>query len=502
MKPFSISLIALSLSLSAHAQNWTDYYKIENIPSPPGVDPQYGGLTVLFDGRIAACFYSGEVEIYDPKSASWSNFARGLKCPLGLVEDKNGSLLVMQWTELTRLTDTNKDGTADHYESVFNDFGVSGNYHEFAFGPTQDKDGNLYVALNVASNFAGTYPIVRGPYSQIGLSEEILKNWTDDPNWPETKKKAGRMFSRVPYRGCVMKITPEGEGSIFAYGFRSPDGIGLDDQDRLWVTDNQGDWRGTSPLYQVTEGGFYGHPASLVWKDGWTRNPLDVPVKELESMRTRAAGLMPQGELANSPTQPIPTIDPEKFGLPKGELLIGDMNQPTLIRFLPEEIGGTMQGTMIPFMFSTGLGIGNHRFDFDEDGSLWIGKTHLTWAGDEGMRRITWNKKPIFIVDGVKLLKDGFQISFNQPLGEKLPEFSISRHTYDYHAQYGSPKIDLKDVDIVNTTLTDDRKVLKITLPKIEAQRLYTIQLKQATDAEDRPLMGDILRYNVVVPLP
>jgi len=392
MKTFlALFLMAASIGMAA-TPDWWNYYTIEDVPLPETVDHQLGGVDVLSDGRIAACFHSGEVLILDPATGEWTEFARGLQTPLGLVEDDDGALVVMQWAELTRLRDTDGDGVADHYETVFDGFGISGNYHEFAYGPAKDKAGNYYVSLNVASNFAGTFKTVRGPFSQIGLTEETMKSWQElGDEWPKIKAQAGRMYSRVPYRGCVVKITPEGEGSVFAYGFRSPDGIGFDDEGRLWVTDNQGDWRGTSPLYHVEEGGFYGHPASLVWKPGWTRNPLDVPVAELDAMRTRAAGLFPHGELANSPTQPIATIDPEQFGLPRGELIIAEMNQPLFARFLADDVGGALQGTMVPFLQGIELGIGRHRMSFDEAGSLWIGKIHLGWAGDEGLKKVSWN---------------------------------------------------------------------------------------------------------------
>ena len=268
--------------------------------------------------------------------------------------------------------------------------------------------------------------------------------------------------------------------------------------DFVWVTDNQGDWRGTSPLYHVTEGGFYGHPASLVWKEGWTRNPLEVPVKELNEMRTPAAGLFPHGELANSPTQPIPTIDPELFGLPRGEILIGDMNQPNLIRFLAEEVNGVTQGTMIPFLITGDLGIGNHRLTFTRDGSLWIGKTHIQWAGDEGMKRITFQKKPIFLVEGVSLTDDGFKVSFNHPVGEVVPKVTVSRHTYKYHADYGSPKVDVQDVVVSSAVLDSDRKSLHVVLPGIQERYLYTITVENAKDGQGAPLMGEVLRYHVV----
>ncbi len=481
------------------ADDWKNYYTVEGVPTPEKVNPQLGGITTLRDGRLAACFYSGEVMIYDTKSSSWQAFAQGLQCPLGVLEDDDGSLLVMQWSELTRLKDSDGDGLADHYETVTDDFGLTGNYHEFAYGPVKDSKGNLYVSLNVASNQAGIFKNVRGPFLSTGLERSILETGNkNEAQWKKRKREAGRMYSRVPYRGCVLQITPDGEMKPFAYGFRSPDGIGVDEKDRLWITDNQGDWRGTSPLYHVEEGGFYGHPASLVWKEGWTKDPLDVPVSELEALRTRAAGLFPQGELANSPTQPIPTIDPSLFGLPKGELLIGEMNQPTLIRFLKDEVDGTVQGTMISFLFGAELGIGSHRLAHSPDGTLWVGKTHLKWAGQEGLRKVTWNGVTPFLVNGVKLQKDGFAVHFNQSLSKEVPKLKVMRHTYHYHKEYGSPKVDEQVVEIQGVIFSEDRKSIQIKLPEVKEGYLYTISLDGGLSGKGQDLMDKILRYNVV----
>lgn len=476
---------------------WTEYYSIERISVPETVDHQVGGLVSLRDGRIAACFDSGEVLIYDPVEKQWNEFARGLMGPLGLVEEESGAILVMQWSELTRLTDTDSDGKADFYETVFDGFGISGNYHEFAYGPARDAEGNLYIALNVASNNGGVFKEVRGPWTPVGLDKKFMDVTEGKSIEKEYKSAAGRMYSRVPYRGWVLKIAPDGTMEPFASGFRSPDGIGVDDNGKVFVTDNQGDWRGTSPLYHVEKGGFYGHPASLNWLEGFDRNPLDVPIEELESMRSRAAGLFPYGELANSPTQPIPTIDPAKFGLPKGELLIGDMNQPNLIRFLGEEVEGVTQGALIPFMLTPELGIGNHRFAFDEAGSLWIGKTHLKWAGDEGLAKLTWKGNPIFLITDVKLRKNGFEIGFNQPLEDKLPEIVVSRHTYTYGPEYGSPKVDPLTFETADLAVGEDRKRLTITLPEIWENYLHTIQFRNLISEEGLPLMGDVAHYFV-----
>ena len=52
------------------------------------------------------------------------------------------------------------------------------------------------------------------------------------------------------------------------------------------MTDNQGDWVGTSKMHHVEKGKFYGHAASLLWREGWEGRPLSLSIEELDSLRT------------------------------------------------------------------------------------------------------------------------------------------------------------------------------------------------------------------------
>ena len=174
------------------------------------------------------------------------------------------------------------------------------------------------------------------------------------------------------------------------------------------------------------------------------------------------------------------------------------MNQPLFARFLADDVGGALQGTMVPFLQGIELGIGRHRMSFDEAGSLWIGKIHLGWAGDEGLKKVSWNGITPFLVEGVKLLKNGFEISFNQPLGKQLPNLEVSRHTYTYHKEYGSPKIDLQNVDVSGVRVSADRRTMTVALPWIDRGYLYTLTLGETVNHAGAPLMGDVLRYHVV----
>ena len=489
-------LTILTIALTASALTAAEPFTIEHMPNPPGVDPQIGGLDVRADGTVVAAFHRGEVMTFDPKTETWLSFAEGLQEPLGLIVDKNGDLLIMQRAELTRLRDANDDGRADQYITVFDDFGMSGNYHEFAFGPARGPDGSLYIGLNVASNGAGIRPEIRGEWSEIGelsFEEMIHKN-----QWGKRKGKAGRMYARVEWRGWILKVSPDGSKmEPFASGFRSPDGLGFDADGRLFMTDNQGDWRGTSPLYHVKKGHFYGHPASLVWRNDWDHgDPLKLPIKDLQQMRTLESARFPQGDLANSPTEPA--LIPDTWGPLAGQLLIGEMNQPRLVRYMHDEVDGFVQGTLVAMFDGTSLGRGNHRLAFADDGTLWIGKTHLSWAGAEGLVKITPQAiDDLFVVTSVKLEKtnDGhvFRIGFSHPL-KSAETPNIKHFDYKYHVGYGSPKINAGTLQPGDAKLAKNNRELIVPTPVAEGA-IHEINLASIRSKSGTKLNGPVLYY-------
>src|SRR5690606_41268329 len=138
-----------------------------------------------------ACFHRGDERITEGQSETWRLLAEGLHGPLGLMAVSDTEVLVMQRPDLTRLKDTDGDGAADEYQTVTDAFGLSGNYCEFGYGPVKDKEGNLYISLNTASNGAGIWDELRGEFNENG--------------------RRGRKYWAVPYRRWGAELTPWGE---------------------------------------------------------------------------------------------------------------------------------------------------------------------------------------------------------------------------------------------------------------------------------------------------
>ncbi len=472
---------------------WDKAFEIAKVDVPAGIDDQVGGLAFLEDGRLAVAFHRGEVFIRQT-NGSWKQFAEGLHEPLGLLPDGKGAVLVMQRPELTRLADTDGDGKADRYQTVCDSFGMTGNYHEFAFGPARGPDGALYISLNLASSGDGIFKEIRGDWSNIGKATREQMDAANKKGFGA----AGRMYGRVPYRGCILRIADNGRGpaELYATGFRSPDGIGFDAKGRLLVNDNQGDWRGSSPLQIVTKGSFNGHPASLVWSPGWNKgDPLALPVAELEKLRTQPGGVFIQGDLSNSPTQPA--VFPATWGALAGQVVFGEMNAARLVRFVGEDIRGVHQGAMIPFLDTKTLRNGNHRLAFAPDGALHVGKTHLSWAGNNGIVRIPAPKELPPLIESVHLTATGFEVRFTAAVDRASLKPALRSFRYKYHSTYGSPKVD--ELPLESTwSLSADGKLLTLPLKDIREGFVHEIKLSGAKSTDGRELLGPVAYYQVV----
>ncbi|MEJ7692769.1 hypothetical protein [Daejeonella sp.] len=469
-------------------------YTVQNIQMPHGLMAETGGLAFLPDGRLAACFIRGEIMLYTPQTKEWKVFATGLHEPLGIHAVSNSEFIVMQRPELTRIKDSDGDGIADHYQTLTDDFGISGNYHEFNYGPVQDSKGNLYIALNTASQGGSVRPEVRGTLNPLGrdMAQGIYE-----------------MYSVVPYRGWVMKL-PAGGGKLqpYASGMRSPNGLGFDLKGNLFVTDNQSDWVETSTLFHVQEGKFYGHPASLVWQKEWeNKNPFISPVKDLDKIRTKAAVLFPQGIMANSPSQPLCDITLGKFGPFAGQLFVGEMNRDRIVRVMLETVAGELQGASIPFIDGHGLRKGNNRLAFAPDGSLWVGQIAFGWAGDQGIQRIVFNGNQPADVQMMNLTKTGFDITFTQPVNKaqalNASNYNFRHYYYKYQRKVKNAGADVTDqqdvqsVPVETITISADGTKVSLVLGELKAGYVYELKLGDITTAKGQPLDNRLVCYTL-----
>lgn len=478
------------LEAQTHAPAVQSPYQVAEIPMPKGVAPEIGGLGFTPSGRLVVLTRrSGilmAVPAADATRMQWSRFSeQSLHNANGLFVVSDRELLVSQMPELTRVLDNDGDGVADEYRTEAS-FNLSGAYHEVTAGPVPDGKGGFFIALNTASHSGFTFEHTRGEFSEVS--------------------RRGRNFASVPYRGWVMHWDPKTGLTPWARGFRSPNGIQTGPDGEVWVTDNQGDFRTTNPLYHVEKGLFYGHPSSLVWDPEYVKNdpkrdPLKQPMAELDAMRAPAAVLFPYG-FSRSPAEPLFDTTGGKFGPFNGQLLVADAAAPRIIRVMLERVDGVMQGACVDFYSHNGLRNGSNRMVFSPGGTeLYVGQTMREWAGAmEGLQRIKFNGGRVFEVLGVHLIRDGFELEFTEPVdagaGEKPDAFQTDSYWYEYSSNYGGPESHPEKVRPASVTWSADRRKVRLVYPKMQAQRVMRINLTGLT-SNAQPLGHGMVAYTI-----
>ena len=489
---FSLSLVSLLI----HAQPVEeDYYQIVTIPAPEGVLLEVGGLSTLPDGRIAISTRRGDVWMVENpymragEVPRFTQFAQGLHESLGLAYYQN-SLYTAQRGELTRLEDTDGDGMADVYETVFS-WPLSGHYHEYSFGPKIDSEGNMYVTANVA--------------------------FGDEEWW--------RGESKVKWRGWTMKISPEGEMTPWATGMRSPCGIGLID-DELFYDDNQGDWIGSGAIWHVKKGAFTGHPAGLRWSDEPNapvevnqetfysifderrikedgraikpaniqneENPLTmVKARETFPEITLPAVWLPHAILGVSNSEILKDDTNGGFGPFAGQVFVGDQGQSKIMRVDLEKVNGEYQG--VAFDFRSNFQSGVLRMAFGKDGSLFVGETNRGWGSagpaNSGFERLVWTGKMPMEMKTVRAKPDGFEIEFTKPVdieSAKNPDSYVGQSfTYKYHSVYGSPTIQNESLKIRGVKVAEDGMSVRLVVDNLRPYFIHEINTPGIKSADE-----------------
>lgn len=130
---------------------------------------------------------------------------------------------------------------------------------------------------------------------------------------------------------------------------------------------------------------------------------------------------------------------------------------------------------------------------------MYVGKTALSWAGDNGIARVKWDGKPFLSLDAMKAVPGGFVLKFSQALDpETLEKISVASHTYEYRSNYGSPKKDEKAMEVKKTKLSADGKVLALDLGELREGYLHFVDMTELKSASGGALLGDKAWYQVI----
>ena len=389
-----------------------------------------GGFDFTPDGKAAVvAMWNGDVWRVDgidqkaPARLTWRRIASGLFQPLG-VKFRGDELFVTCRDQLARLSDLNGDGEIDWIECFNGDAQVTEHFHEFAMGLQVDAAGNFYYA------------------------------------------KSGRhaLDSVVPQHGTLLRVSADGSRTeIVATGFRAANGVCLNDDGTVFVTDQEGFWTPKNRINRVKPGGFYGNMFGFTHVTDTSDFAMEPPMVWITNKMDR------------SPAELV-WVPKNAWGNLGGSLL--NLSYGTGRAFIVphEEIRGKWQGAVceLPMpAFATGI----MRGRFGSDGALYTCGM-FAWAGNAtapgGFHRIRRGNKPTPVPLAVRAAKGALTVTFNEPVSAAacaMRVWSLKRT-----ANYGSKHYDEKDLTIRRATLSDDKRTLTLEIPDLAPTQCYELK--------------------------
>lgn len=505
------SILAISCTLFglvARAAEENDYYRLVSIatsqartasrsktwrPAPNGLALEISGMTLLDNRRLAVTIRKGEVWILDgiydepPKNVTYKRFATALHEPLGLLK-LGDSLYTVQRSELTRMRDSDGDGVADEYLTAAKGWGVTGHYHEYAYGPKLDRDGNLWLTLNIG----------------LGLKGEHLKRTVHEPT---LGVRQGR------WRGWGMKVTPEGKLIPVCAGMRSPSGIGANAAGDMFYTDQQGNWVATNTLHHMREGAFFHHTEALASMNlpgspisGIKSVPNGVPfpeaVKQLPQLKPPAVWF-PYKKVGQSATDIMLDESGGKFGPFAGQFFIGEFTQAALNRVFLEKVGGEYQGACFPFRSRLASAV--LRMVQGVDGSMFVGLSNRGWSSlgtaSYGLQRLIWTGKTPFEIKEMRARPDGFELVFTEPVDPKtagdINSYTMNSYTYLYHSTYGSDEIQRADLKFTAVDVSADGLRVRLRIDGLRELFVHELSATGLRSSDGEPLLHPHAYYTL-----
>ncbi len=466
MRLLILSLLAASLT---HAAQQSDFYLREEIPLPPGEVMEIGSIALMPDQKVAVTTRRGDLWICsgaysdDLSKVTWQKFAQGLHEPFGMFW-KAGWLYLTQRPEITRLKDSTGSGIANTFETINSEWGIMGDYHEYAFGSEADKNGDIWVVLCLTGSFSA------------------------DSNW----------------RGWCLRITPDGKMIPTCSGIRSPGGIGFNAEGDAFYTDNQGVWNGSSSLKWLKPGSFQGNPAGNKFAK-LANLPAQPEVSDKSRILTERnkfpnfippAVIFPHGKVGQSPTGLICDQSNGKFGPWAKQLYVAEQTHSQVQRVSLEKVNGIYQGAVFHFLEGFEAGLIPIRLD-QNAGILFTGGSNRGWASRGSkpftFERVKWTGKTPFEIRTMTATPNGFTLNFTEPVDPTTAadptSYAMDAFTYIFQSEYGSPEVDQATPKITAATVSPDKKSVRLKIDGLVRGHVHHLVAKGIKSFTGIPLL-------------
>ncbi len=433
------------------------------------------------DGSLVIGTYTGDVWMATGidstlKNIVWQRIATGLFECMGLKVVKD-NIYVTTRNGIVLLHDLNGDNETDFYENFHSDNDVSSFFHAFNFGLETDSKGNFY-------------------YAKVG-------EYTDNKD-----------------PGNVIKISPDGKKwESIATGFRVNNGITITPDDRIFVSDNQGDWEPANKICLIEKNAYYGYVPNLISGNDWSpdgrkftkdqlvNGVISPAIVKVPDTFHQPVFWMPQ-EFDNSPGGGVWS---DKSWGPLGDQFIHtSYGTGWVYYFLTHKVDSITQGAMISLPFQLEAGIQRAAVNPVDKQVYVVGLTG--WDDPEAVKygvlsRVRYKGGEGHLIKDAEVVKGGIKLTFNFKLDDtdtkNVSNYDISQWNYKWTSNYGSAHYSIREpgkegedkLAVKKAVPGDDGRSVVLNIPGTNPAQ--TVRLRFEVKGEDGVKVKDFVYLTI-----
>ncbi len=403
--------------------------------NPWNVQVRPTGLDFLPGGDLVVCTWDGDVWRAAERGSTltWRRIASGLFQPLGL-KVVGDTVYVGCRDQIAVLRG---DGLVECFNS---DHQVTESFHEFAMGLQTDAAGNFLYAKGARHG----KPAV------------------------------------VPHHGTLLRVGKDGASTeIVATGFRAPNGVCVNPDGTVFLTDQEGFWVPKNRINWVRPGDrFFGNLGGYTSITDRSDAAQEEPLCWLTNRFDR------------SPAEPV-WVNSKSWGGLDGALLNTSYGTGQLYVVPHERAGDGMHGGAVHLPlppFPTGV----MRGRFGGDGHLYLCGL-FSWAGNRtapgGLYRLRATGKPATLPVGYHVAGDTLALTFSDPVSG-CDAADCGLKVWDLHRseKYGSPHLNERPLQVTAAVVSDDKRTVTLTVPGLGPTRglelWYTVRRPDGTPVD------------------
>ena len=423
------------------------------MPISLALDPKRNLIIGSLKGRVWKAFDQDKDSLHE----TCHPISDELATPYGIHASDSHVDVVVKYG-IVRLSNPDRNGKPKSHQIIASGWGHTDDYHDWAVGLPQDRNGNYYVVL---------------PCQQ-------------DQRSTSSAKFRGKLLKYSPRKPT--KSNPDLYAvQVVSTGHRFPMGIAINKAGSIFVTDNQGNYNPFNELNHVAPNAndFFGFINKLESKN-FKSPKLKSPAINIPHPWTRSVNGITFLE-----------SEDDKFGPFEGHLIGCEYDTQRLIRMSIENVNGVMQGASFPFSYPKPKSgpplLGPIACTATADGEIFVGNIRDSgWGlgpniGNVVRMEPALKQLPCGIAN-ITAKKDGFEVTFTKPFDRKLAatksNYVVSSYRRISTPQYGGSDVDRRSEELLEAKILDD-KTVKLRFAELRAGFNYEFRLKSLSPNAD-----------------